>query len=227
MKNSLKKSNATGAIPAPAAFKQADKDDLKALALVKKGNARAFAHIVHKYEDVLMVKIVNVVRDEDQAKDILQDIFAKVFTNIGRYEKRFTFNAWLTSVANNHLVDVIRKKKHAKEINESTIQGILSDESGSFDMRNFADDTAHQFDEESYEDKHELQYSKIESIIKSFDQEDQALITLFYLERKRQREICDILNITHSAIRVRLLRLKSRLKKLAVVRGESQVSVAV
>jgi len=221
MKNSLKQSNTPlsgGPVPTvPAVFKKADQEDIKAIQLLKKGDGRAFAHIMHKYHDVLLVKIENVVRDKDDAKDILQDIFVKVYSNLDRYEKRFTFNAWLTRVAINHTLDVLRKRKgknKLKIVNETTFKQLYGDgENSSFEMSSVADDAAHKFDEESYEQEHARQYAKLEKLIKSLDEQDQAILTLFYLERKRQSAISSILGVPHVTIRVRINRIKKLMKR--------------
>lgn len=209
----------------PVVFKKSDQDDLMALQLVKKGKSSAFAHIMDKYYDVLLIKIETEVRDHDQAKDILQDIFIKVYSNLDRYEKRFTFNAWISRVAQNHLIDVLRKKKASKEINETGLKRIsnskLSGENSNLDLSNFADADADSFSQESYEDIHSAQYIVIQNLMNELDEQDQAILTLFYIERKRQIEISSLLGLTHVHVRVRLNRLKKILKNRFV--GESVV----
>lgn len=219
MKSSANKS-AQKTIPAamvPTVFKKSDQDDLDALNLVQK-DPRAFAHFVYKYQEILLVKIVKAVKDQDYAQDILQDIFQKVFVNINKYEKRFTFNAWLTRVADNYLIDIIRKRKRSPEFfNTVELDAAFGHENNSDSKQVFelADENSLSFDDDNYEDQHEKSYSKVEALIRELDEQDQAILNLFYLERKRQQDIAKILGISHGSVRVRLNRLKKRLLKMA------------
>lgn len=216
MKNSLKEQ-----MPNTKNFKKSDVEDIEVLDNIKKGNSRAFAHIVHKYREFLYIKIVHAVKDEDFAQDVLQDIFQKVYLNIFKYEKRYTFNSWLTRVAENHIVDVIRKRKKNKNMFETTnyveldaaFGNGLNYEDGP--VRELADEYAHIFDKESYEDMHTAAYNRLEKLISQLNSQDQAILRLFFLEKKRQNQIASILGLGHVTVRVRINRIKKHILTLS------------
>jgi RNA polymerase sigma factor (sigma-70 family) len=207
---------------APVVFKESDQEDLDALNLMNK-DPRAFAHFVYKYEEIILIKIGRVVKDKSTAQDIKQDILQKVFLNISKYQKQFTFNAWLTRVTDNYLVDVIRQRKRERQniVELDAAFGLPGGELND-NVYELADETAHKFGQESYEAEHKQAYLKLESLIHQMSALDQAIVKLFYLENKRQGEIAKILNITHVAVRVRINRIKKRLLSMA---GENTIEL--
>lgn len=212
----------------PAEFKSSDLDDIQVLDSIKKGNARAFAHIVHKYREFLYIKIVNSVQNKDLAKDVLQDVLTKVYENIPKYEKRYTFNSWITRVTENHLVDFARKRN----CKERMLKNIVSIDAGypntgeSPAPIDIPDEMPADFDELTYEKQHEKEFSQILGFIREMDRDDQKILILFYLHKKRQREISVITGIKYGSLRVRLLRLKKKLQKLALCTGRGIVEIA-
>lgn len=89
-------------------------EDFKDLALIesiKRGNQHAFTMLYQKYYPHLYNRICFSLRNKQDAEDITSEIFQKIYENIDRYEKQFTFNAWITRLAYNYMVDCIRKNK--------------------------------------------------------------------------------------------------------------------
>jgi RNA polymerase sigma-70 factor, ECF subfamily len=55
--------------------------------------------------------IYRMVRDREQAEDLAQETFVKVFNNIGRYDPRYKFSSWIFKIASNQTIDFLRKKE--------------------------------------------------------------------------------------------------------------------
>ncbi len=202
---------------AKSEFKQDDQKDLDTIASVKMGDANAFAHIVHRYEDVLLMRITSAVKDQHEAKDILQEIFIKVFQNISAYEKQFTFNAWITKVARNYVIDVVRKKNRENlTINMLHLDAAFGNGTGeSPDFVYEIPDTKASSDEESYEVSHKKDFDSLTYLMKKLKTQERSILEMYYLQDKKQSEISAALNINHNTVRVKLLRLKKLLYKRA------------
>lgn len=93
--------------------------DIKALTddelvdLYAKGTNEAFDTLLSKYQSKLFSYIYYVVRDEDVANDIFQETFLKVLVRIqnGQYCGNGKFQAWITRIAHNLIMDYFRNKE--------------------------------------------------------------------------------------------------------------------
>lgn len=92
-------------------FGESDYQDLALIESIKRGNQAAFTMLYKKYHPYVYRKICLALRDNVEAKDIASELFQKVYENIHKYERQYTFNAWLNKTATNYLIDCIRKKK--------------------------------------------------------------------------------------------------------------------
>src|ERR1017187_1499393 len=87
--------------------------DMENIALIKLGDKNAFTSIFNKYKGHIAFKLYNCVNgDKNLADDLLMEIFEKIYSNIDKYKEEYTFNTWLTTVANNYAMDYFRDKKN-------------------------------------------------------------------------------------------------------------------
>ena len=92
-------------------FGTTDYQDLALIESIKRGNQAAFTRLFKKYHPILHQKAFMALRNQDDADDIASEIFQKIFENIHKYKKEYTFNAWISTLAKNYIVDHIRKNK--------------------------------------------------------------------------------------------------------------------
>lgn len=91
--------------------------------LYAKGNNRAFDVLLSKYQSKLYSYIYYIVRDEDVANDIFQDTFLKAIVRIqdGSYQSSGKFQAWLTRIAHNLVMDHFRDKEQENTISNDEV----------------------------------------------------------------------------------------------------------
>jgi len=83
-----------------------------AVARAKDGDADALRYLYLRYADNLYGYVCSIVRDEWEAEDVTQQIFAKLLTSLPRYEPRLVpFSAWILRVAHNAAVDQVRARR--------------------------------------------------------------------------------------------------------------------
>lgn len=92
-------------------FGAQDFQDLALIESVKRGNQYAFELLYKKYYPHMYKRIFFSLKNKQDAEDVTSEIFAKIYENIGRYEKNYTFNAWVTRLAKNYMIDFIRKNQ--------------------------------------------------------------------------------------------------------------------
>ncbi len=89
----------------------ADFTDEELLKEVQAGNRRAFELIYNRYKGVLYIHAYKMLRDEDEAKDVVQELFTKLYSKAGIIFVRTTLSAYLYASVRNRILDIIAHKR--------------------------------------------------------------------------------------------------------------------
>jgi RNA polymerase sigma-70 factor (ECF subfamily) len=85
---------------------------LAAVSRAREGDDDALRYLYLCYADNVYGYVCSIVRDEYEAEDVTQQIFAKLMTALGRYEPRLVpFSAWILRVAHNAAIDHVRARR--------------------------------------------------------------------------------------------------------------------
>jgi RNA polymerase sigma-70 factor (ECF subfamily) len=91
---------------------QVDRLVTAAVVRAKEGDDDALRYLYLRYADNVYGYVCSIVRDEYEAEDITQHIFAKLMTSLERYEPRVVpFSAWILRVAHNAAIDHVRVRR--------------------------------------------------------------------------------------------------------------------
>ncbi len=94
------------------------------------GDVRAIDLLYDNYADTLYGVILRIVKDEAQAKDVLQDAFVKIWKQSKSYNSdKGRLFTWLMSIVRNQSIDAIRKNKRAGKIYGEAKDVVLSNTS--------------------------------------------------------------------------------------------------
>jgi RNA polymerase sigma-70 factor (ECF subfamily) len=84
----------------------------RAVARAKEGDREAVRFLYLRYADNVYGYVRSIVRDEYEAEDVTQHVFAKLMTVIGKYEQRAVpFSAWILRLSHNAAIDHVRKRR--------------------------------------------------------------------------------------------------------------------
>ena len=67
----------------------------------QKGNITAFEQLIYNYDKKVLSLALKYVKNEDDAKDIYQDVFIRVFRGINKFQFKSEFSTWLYRIATN------------------------------------------------------------------------------------------------------------------------------
>ena len=117
--------------------KQLGPDDSVLVTLYRNGNEDAFNLLVDRYHSKVFTTIFLIVKDQDVAEDLLQDVFVKVLhtLNSDKYNEEGKFQPWVMRIAHNLAIDHFRKAKRYPTI-------LLEDGSNLFNSLSFAEDSS-------------------------------------------------------------------------------------
>lgn len=78
------------------------------------GRVDDFEIIIHRYYERLTNLVRRHLHREDELEDALQDIFLRIYSSLPRFKGRSKLYTWIYSIANNYLIDRLRKKRIRK-----------------------------------------------------------------------------------------------------------------
>lgn len=162
----------------------------------KKNNKKAQIQIYDLYCENMFFTAFQYLKNEDEAKDAVQDSFLKAFLSLESFEIDSSFGLWLKKIVINTCIDKLKKRKIETISLENYSIEVLDED---IDDWNF-----------------ETKISK-ESIIKAIENlglKYQLVIKLFLFEGYDHSEIADILNIPIKTSRTQLKRGKLLLKNI-------------
>lgn len=85
-------------------------DDRALVASILAGNRERFGELVRRYEKRIIHYVYRITHRYEEAHDLTQEIFVKVFLALDRYDPRFQFSTWIFRIAQNSAIDALRKK---------------------------------------------------------------------------------------------------------------------
>jgi RNA polymerase sigma-70 factor (ECF subfamily) len=117
--------------------KQLGPEDGVLITSYRNGNEAAFNLLVDRYQCKVFTTIFLIVKDQDVAEDLLQDVFVKVLhtLNSDKYNEEGKFQPWVMRIAHNMAIDHFRKAKRYPTI-------LLEDGSNLLNSLSFAEDSS-------------------------------------------------------------------------------------
>jgi RNA polymerase sigma-70 factor (ECF subfamily) len=87
-----------------------------------RGDNAAWEQIHFRYRRRVLHVAYKFTGRYEEAEDLMQDVFLRIFRGLARFDREANFNTWLMSVARNHCIDHYRAKKRACEIHLEDVQ---------------------------------------------------------------------------------------------------------
>ena len=87
------------------------KTDAELVAAILKGEQELFRDLVERYQGRLVNYLYRLLRSRQEAEDLAQEVFFKLYQALDRYDPQYKFSTWLFRVAQNAAIDQIRKRR--------------------------------------------------------------------------------------------------------------------
>jgi RNA polymerase sigma-70 factor (ECF subfamily) len=159
---------------------------------------QAFQWLYDQYSPALYGVVLRIVRDDDQAQDLLQDIFVKIWKNLESYDatkgRLFT---WMLNVSRNTAIDALRSRK-TQPSNE-----IRTDE-----------DSVHIVDRQHNTEQPNPDHIGLQDVVKQLRPDRKELIDLVYFGGYTHEEAAEELNLPLGTVKTRIRAALHELKQL-------------
>src|SRR3984957_11308292 len=178
-------------------------------ALVRRVQARddlAFREIVERYQAKVFSIIYGILRNHNDAEDIAQQVFSKVYFSIRNFDFRSSLLTWIYKITVNECYDYLRKKRVRKLVYESD----FSEEDAT---RMETSDPA--IDPSMPADRRLAQQDLVHKLLEKVSGEDRSLILLKEVEGHSVEELAAMTGLNENTIKVKLFRTRQKLVKAA------------
>jgi RNA polymerase sigma-70 factor (ECF subfamily) len=171
----------------------------------KTGDSSAFRELVYRYDRNVLSLALKYVNDRDDAKDIYQEVFLRVFRGLKNFQFKSEFSTWLYRITTNVCLSFINvnKRKDASRINYDM---------DSEDIDNIADNSSHSFSPEKYLAGAELS-NRINKAVENLSPKQKMIFILKHYEGYKIREIADMTKSSEGTIKKYLFEANHKLRK--------------
>ena len=171
---------------------------------LKEGNKQAFELFVTEYQKKVYYYVYKYFNNEEEVKDISQDIFIKIYKNIKYFREDSNLNTWVYKIMHNTCTDEYRKRSKRKGFLASFFQDDHQIES--------VVDTNPSANPESISDQNERQ-EELKNCVQSLPPRQRDIIIMKVWEELKIREIAAILDCSEGTIKANLFKAYKNLKK--------------
>ncbi|HAH97106.1 MAG TPA: RNA polymerase sigma factor SigW [Firmicutes bacterium] len=85
--------------------------DWELVSRAQKGDLDAFTLIVNQYKVRLLGYILRMIHSREDAEDVLQEVFLRVYSSLSRYSPQYQFSTWIYRITQNLCIDYLRRRK--------------------------------------------------------------------------------------------------------------------
>jgi RNA polymerase sigma-70 factor (ECF subfamily) len=173
---------------------------------VQKGDEMAFRDVVERYQSKVFSIIYGILRNHNDAEDIAQQVFSKVYFSIRNFDFRSSLLTWIYKITVNECYDYLRKKRVRKLVYESDFSeedtarlhssAAVKDETPSFDTSL-------------------AQRDYVWKLLEKVSEEDRRLMLLKEVEGHSVEELAAMTGMNENTIKVKLFRARQKLLKVA------------
>lgn len=158
------------------------------------GKKEAFECLVTKYKNLVFSIALNNLRNKDEAYDVTQEVFLKVWANLSKFNPELSFKAWIAKITLNHCINLNQKAKRFTPWDEDEMEKVISQ-----------DDNPEESALESEKCK------DVREAVNSLPEIYRIVIQLYHQQSMSYDEICKITGHPMSIVKNRIYRARKML----------------
>lgn len=170
-------------------------EDKELICRILEGDVQSFSSLVNKYYSRIYSFLYKMNISREDAEDLAQEVFIKVYNNLYKYDDRWNFSTWIFRVAINTLKD-FRKRKGIKTEELTESHAAIESQSPEAYMENRA------------------QHEMIAKMFNALNEETRTMMVLRYFHGFSLKEIGEICKTSPDAVKMKIFRGRSKLSKL-------------
>ena len=172
----------------------------------KKGDKKSFGKLVKMHQRSILYLAYDLVGNYEDAKDLAQEVFIRVFEKLNQFEERSQFPTWLNRITVNLAIDHRRKNK------KNPRQSI----GDNFDQIHYSEILDGFNNQDSPEKAIEFSENRtvLEQALNKLSENQRTVVALKYFHQNSTKEIAETMNIAENTVRIHLFRAMKNLKNI-------------
>jgi RNA polymerase sigma-70 factor (ECF subfamily) len=170
------------------------------------GDQDAFEQLVRTYDQSVLRLAMNLLRSPEEARDVYQEAFLRVYRNLASFRFDCSFHTWLYRIVTNICLDQLRKRKVRKE--ESAV---VETSEGPIDRMEALEEEAAEADPERSMWNRQLK-ERIDSALEELTPRERMVFELRHYQGLRLRNIGEMLGTTEEAAKNCLFRATQKMR---------------
>ncbi len=175
---------------------------------ILEGDTNAFSVLVDRYKDLVFTLALRMVKNREEAEEVSQDTFIKVYKSLNKFKGNSKFSTWIYRVAYNTCLDRIKRIKREYNV-------VAIDEFTEHHVKTL-DNALDQMEEQEHKDK-------IQQCLQLLPSDDSFLLTLYYFEEQSLEEISKVVGLTANNVKVKLFRSRKKLTSILKEQLEPEI----
>ena len=193
-----------------SARRQALRDpDVRLMLEVRDDSAAAFEELMLRYQGRLVTVLEHLVNNRDQAEDLAQEVFLRVYRARKRYVPGAKFSTWLFTIANNVASNALRSRSRRREVN---LAGRESGPMGANPLERMAQASSGQIPSRQI-DKAEVR-DVVRVALEALNDRQRAAVLLNKFEGMSYADIAETMDLSPQAIKSLLSRARVNLREV-------------
>jgi RNA polymerase sigma-70 factor (ECF subfamily) len=170
---------------------------------VKQGDSQAFGQLVELHQRAIIGTVTRMIGNVDDAHDIAQQVFLRVWKSAPRYEPTAKFTTWLYTITRNLVFNETRRRSRRREVP-------LEPETDEDAPRQFASLTTPGPDQQAQQDELE---KALDAAISALPEKQRLAVVLRRHQELPYEQLCEILKMSLPAVKSLLFRARNELRK--------------
>lgn len=165
---------------------------------VRTQNPLLFSMLYRKFSPKVYGKCLSILKNEDDARDAVQEIFVKIMLNLATFGEKAQFSTWIYSITYNFCIDIVRKRKKERTIFDEDIE------------------RAPDVPQEEVPDNVllDLDIKQLKKVLDELSEGDRIILLMKYQDEMSIKDIAEVLSKTESAIKMKIKRAKHRAQEV-------------
>ncbi len=181
-------------------------DEKSLILAAQTGNSEAFEQLVRSYDQNVLRMAVNLLHSEEDARDVYQEAFLRVYRNLSKFRFDCSFSTWLYRIVANLCLDQIRKRKVRKEEAATVDTG-----SGELDRFEFLPERRADVDPQRQLMSSEVN-TRVQEVLSRLTPRERLVFEMRHYQGMRLRAIGDALGVTEEAAKNCLFRATQKMR---------------
>jgi RNA polymerase sigma-70 factor, ECF subfamily len=181
-------------------------DEPELIRAAQQGDQRAFEQLVRSYDSSVLRLATNLLRSPEEANDIYQEAFLRVYKNLHTFRFDCSFHTWLYRIVSNLCLDALRKRKVRRE--ESSV---VETSEGVLDRMDAVPEQRADGDPERRLESQELR-ERIQQVLGGLTPRERAVFEMRHYQGMRLRTIGEVMGTSEEAAKNCLFRATQKMR---------------